>query len=442
MKTLFKFFLLIGLSINALYSDAQSERIDTILIKERYAGQGNFPSITPSSSFRLDDDAKNKYIGIPQGMDTFKLSFKPFDIQQYFYDRFKKGLISEADLMKKLSNLSDTLSLSKTSIKHRVGIFTGLKGKEKIVIVDTNNNYDFSDDKVFQFDTAYYANKKPFSILDSLPMVDMKYEISSGVNVQTRTSNFKIAAYCNNFSYQNDIDRKLDVFYIDNDYNLGKLNIDEKYYGFELDKRRNILVLPLDSIKSKYLKKENFIYEINEKFVLKGTIFSIFKISRLSDTLFLKNWGKGNFVEGNKLGMLSRNFCKQSINDSLVCLEKLRGKYVLIDFWGTWCQPCIASIPDLKKMRDAFSTNDLEIISLAADNNLEKVKAFVKQRSMNWIHLQQALNSKELDDLTILFNVNTFPTTILIDKNGLIIERGSGVDFVESMYHKLKVVLK
>ncbi len=442
MKTLLNFFFLISLLINAFYSNAQSEKIDTLLIKERYIGQGNFPSIASSSSFKPDDEAKNKYIGIPQGMDTFQLSFKPFDTQQYHYDRFKKGLISEDDLMKRLVSPTDTLALSKTIIKHRVGIFTGLKGKDKLVIVDANNNYNFSDDKILQFDTAYYANKNSYKILDSLPMVEMKYEMFTGVNVQTGTNNFKIAAYDSHFSYQNDMDRKLDVFYLNNDYNLGKLNINDKYFGFEIDTRKNTLVLPLDSMKSKYLKKDNFTYQINEKFTANGSIFSVFKISRLRDTLFLKNWGKGDVVEGNKLGMLSRPFCKKSIEDSLVCLEKLRGKYVLIDFWGTWCKPCIASIPDVKKIRDAFSTNDLEIISLAADNDLEKVKAFVKQRDMNWIHLQQALNSKDLDALTVLFNVNLFPTTILIDRNGLIIEKGSGTEFVESLYGKLKVVLK
>jgi thiol-disulfide isomerase/thioredoxin len=196
-------------------------------------------------------------------------------------------------------------------------------------------------------------------------------------------------------------------------------------------------------MKSRFLNRENQTYTLDEKFIANSNIYSIHKISRLKDTLFLKHWGKGNYVEGHRRGMKAFPFCQQSIENTPICLEQLRGKYVLLDFWGTWCKPCIASIPDLKKMRNGFTNSELEIISVAKDDNLEKVKEYIKRYEMNWAHLQEANNNtSDINVLTTIFKVNVYPTTILIDKNGFIIERGSGSDFVEKLYDKLKVVLK
>lgn len=448
MKTLFKLYLIIGLLIHSTFAFSQSEKIDTILIK-RQVGKGEFNSAIQTSSFRIDDEDRLKYIGMPKGMDTFRLTFKPFDVKQYYYDRFKRGTVTLQDMKKRFNDDIDTLLLSKDFIKHRVGVYSGLKGKNKVIIVDANNNFDFSDDKVLEFDTTVYFKKKLSEVSKKEPSIDLKYEIFYDSKVLPRISTVKILPYSETFSFKDEMDKKL-IVYI-NSFSCYKtvLDINGKSYCAELNFDDNMALqsdemyfLPIDSLKSTNIEKENFIFKTNEKFVENGNIFSIFKISRFADTLFLKNWGKGEYVEGNKLGMRSLPFCKQSIEDLPICSEKLKGKYVLIDFWGTWCGPCIASIPDIKKIRDTFSENDLEIISVAADNNLEKVKMFIKERGMNWTHLQQEKISKNKEDLTSIFNVFAFPTTILIDEKGLIVDRGSGSDFVNELYDKLKKMLK
>ncbi len=448
MKTLFKLYLIIGLLIHSTFAFSQSEKIDTILIN-RHVGKGEFSSVTPTSDFRMDDEGRLKYIGMPKGMDTFRLTFKPFDVKQYYYDRFKSGKITLQDMKKRFNDDIDTLMLSKDFIKYRVGVFSGLKGKNKVIIVDANNNFDFSDDKVIEFDTTVYFKKKLSEVSIKEPSIYLKYEIFYESRVLPRISTVKILPYSETSSFKDEMDKKLAVYINSFSYYKTVLDINGKSYYIELNHNDNnvsqtkeILLLPLDSLNKSTIKRENFTFKTNEKFAANGNIFSIFKISRFADTLFLKNWGKGEYVDGNKLGMRSLPFCKQSIEDLPICSEKLKGKYVLIDFWGTWCGPCIASIPDIKKIRDAFSENDLEIISVAADNNLEKVKMFIKERGMNWTHLQQENNSKNKDDLTSIFNVSAFPTTILIDEKGLIVDRGSGSDFVNELYDKLKKMLK
>jgi thiol-disulfide isomerase/thioredoxin len=436
MKTTLKFYALIPLMLNAFCLLGQTERIDTILINEKHIGQGNLVATTPFSTFRPDDEDKDKYVGMPTQMDSFRLDFLPFDVQQFYYDRLKRGKISYAEILKRTRSGMDTSVLSKDFIKYRVGVFSGIKGNIKTIILDANNNLDFSDDRVLKFDTAYQPKGNLRDFVDSLPTVEVKFEVFNGGKIQTKTKSVKVFPFSKGYSNTS----KLDNYYVQNDYNVGVSN----FYCFEMDKGRNdVFIVTLDSMKSRFLSRENHTYTIDEKFIANSNIYSIHKISRLKDTLFLKHWGKGNYVEGHRKGMKAFPFCQQTIENAPICLEKLRGKYVLLDFGGTWCKPCIASIPDLKKIRDGFTNNELEIISVAKDDNLGKVKEYIQRYEMNWTHLQEANSSSgDTNAMTTIFKVNVYPTTILIDKNGYIIERGSGTEFVEKLYDKLKVVLK
>ena len=171
MKSLFQLCLIILFNTTTLF--AQEFRVDTILIK-RHIGNGNYQATTHTGTFRLDDVGSSLYKGMPIGNDTSQLSFIPFDIEQYYYDRLKRGIISYAEVLKRFNNNIDTNLLSKDFIKHRIGVYCGLKGNVKIVIVDANNNLDFSDDRVYHYDTTYYFNQNEKEALDNAPILDLK----------------------------------------------------------------------------------------------------------------------------------------------------------------------------------------------------------------------------------------------------------------------------
>jgi hypothetical protein len=214
MKTSLKFYTLIALMLNSFCLLGQTERIDTILINEKHIGQGNLFSTTAFSSFMPDDGDKDKYVGMPNQMDSFRLDFLPFDVQQFYYDRLKRGKISYAEIPKRARNGMDTSVLSKDFIKHRVGIFTGIKGNIKTVILDANNNFDFSDDKVLQFDTAYQPKREILDFVDSLPTVEVKYEVFNGGKIQTKTKSVKVFPFSKGY----DTPDKLYNYYVQNDY--------------------------------------------------------------------------------------------------------------------------------------------------------------------------------------------------------------------------------
>jgi len=100
-------------------------------------------------------------------------------------------------------------------------------------------------------------------------------------------------------------------------------------------------------------------------------------------------------------------------------LRSLRGKYVIIDFWGTWCMPCLQGMPAMRELRDKYK-GKLQILGIAKDGNIEAWKNEVVAAKLNWYHI---LNGTGENDFVAKFNVQGYPTKILIDPTGKIIYR-------------------
>ena len=97
-------------------------------------------------------------------------------------------------------------------------------------------------------------------------------------------------------------------------------------------------------------------------------------------------------------------------------------KYTLLDFWGTWCSPCIATIPKLKSLNEDRKQYDLQIVSIAYDDDVEKVKQKLRREAISWTNLFDD-NTKSI--IVEKYRVRAFPTFILIDPDGKIVKRGS-----------------
>ena len=117
------------------------------------------------------------------------------------------------------------------------------------------------------------------------------------------------------------------------------------------------------------------------------------------------------------LGKLAPNFTLKDINGETVSLKDFRGKVVLLDFWATWCEPCIHELPALKAIYEKHKHNsDFALISISSDVDDQAVAEFVEDNKMPWIHI------RETEELGAKFNVIGIPHYTVIDKNGLICE--------------------
>ncbi len=99
-------------------------------------------------------------------------------------------------------------------------------------------------------------------------------------------------------------------------------------------------------------------------------------------------------------------------------LSDFAGRYVLLDFWATWCQPCLKEIPDLRAARARFGSRGLVIIGLNSDKKLEKAQRFVRENSVAW--LQASPQSTE-QVIKHILKVQWYPTLILLGPPGKIL---------------------
>jgi thiol-disulfide isomerase/thioredoxin len=103
-------------------------------------------------------------------------------------------------------------------------------------------------------------------------------------------------------------------------------------------------------------------------------------------------------------------------------LSSLKGQYVLVDFWASWCGPCRAEIPHLKELYTKYHGSGLEILSISIDAHTEAWKKALAQEQMPW---QQVLDSYSgtgnYSDICGAYGVAAIPYTVLLDKDGIVI---------------------
>jgi peroxiredoxin len=114
-----------------------------------------------------------------------------------------------------------------------------------------------------------------------------------------------------------------------------------------------------------------------------------------------------------QVGIEAPVFSVQSVEGDSLKLLDYRGKFVFIDFWGSWCGPCIGELPNLKKLAKTFSSEQLQIIGLAEDDSAR----FVSYLESNPLPYPNALAGKIVLNQ---YGINKFPTTFLIDPRGKI----------------------
>lgn len=102
--------------------------------------------------------------------------------------------------------------------------------------------------------------------------------------------------------------------------------------------------------------------------------------------------------------------------------DSLRGRVVLIDFWATWCAPCLAEMPRLKALRSRHHRRDFEILGISVDATSRP--ALVSWLNRNRIEWPQVHERSGYSGPTVrLFGIESLPRTILIDRDGTVVAR-------------------
>ena len=105
-------------------------------------------------------------------------------------------------------------------------------------------------------------------------------------------------------------------------------------------------------------------------------------------------------------------------------LSSYRGRVVLINFWATWCVPCIDVLPELRELVAELPADRFALLGISVDDQLETVTALREREPMPWTNWHVGIDS----DITQAWAVRGFPTYVLVDDQGVILARGNGID--------------
>ncbi|MBQ7181322.1 MAG: redoxin domain-containing protein [Bacteroidaceae bacterium] len=124
------------------------------------------------------------------------------------------------------------------------------------------------------------------------------------------------------------------------------------------------------------------------------------------------------------------DFTLKDINGKDLTLSSLRGKYVVLDFWGSWCIWCIRGVPKMKEYYEKYA-GKFEILGIDCSDTEEDWKAAVKEHGMPWLHVYNPKDSELLSQ----YGIQGFPTKIILDGEGKIVKTvvGESPDFYDKL---------
>ncbi len=126
--------------------------------------------------------------------------------------------------------------------------------------------------------------------------------------------------------------------------------------------------------------------------------------------------------ESLKPGVAFPNFNEKDLTGAPLSISGLKGKVVLVDFWATWCGPCVAELPNVLAAYAKYHGKGFEIVGISLDQSEDALKNFLKAKAMTWPQYfdGQGWESK----LGKQYGVTSIPATYLLDRDGNIVAKG------------------
>lgn len=127
------------------------------------------------------------------------------------------------------------------------------------------------------------------------------------------------------------------------------------------------------------------------------------------------------YKRGLIVGKKVADFTQVDKDGKTVKLSDYRGKYLLLDFWASWCHPCRGENPNVLKAYNQFHPKGLEIVAVSLDTKKESWLKAIAEDKLPWTQISDLKQRNEVADQ---FGVNSIPDNFLIDPNGVVIARG------------------
>jgi thiol-disulfide isomerase/thioredoxin len=127
------------------------------------------------------------------------------------------------------------------------------------------------------------------------------------------------------------------------------------------------------------------------------------------------------------------NLTGKTMEGKEVSLKDYRGKVVLVDFWATWCGPCIAELPNVKKLYKQYHDKGFEVVAISVDANKDALVKFLEKEKLPWVCIHDVPGDESLSNH---FGVMFIPLPILVDREGRVVSMNARGPELERLLDK------
>lgn len=393
-------------------------------------------------------------IGVPDTLIDANLYYDNLQIRQLVFYGFKAGLM-DTSYYESWTENAGFLEEDYTDqfVDQQVHFVYGLDADSNhVLIFDTNNNENLGDER------AHVLPKKmpdlPWFMMDThLVSVPVTYDLFDGERIVTATTKITVHPYM-----KSPIPGMRPRLWRGGfAHTTGTLQYKEKTYGWWAANpgdvgaytalQARVWVEPIDGTnvpaytgRQEALLQENLAdtsadkpnypagvypklkepFEVGDLISLGEDVFELSSISPAGDQIVL-NRAEAKLV-GLRTGLTAPDFEGQALDSTTVRLSDYRGRYVLIDFWGTWCGPCLGEVPHLKAAYESYDRDQFDILAVAYDDP-EALRVFIEKENLTWTQIIQQEEDSTMRDILDVYRITGYPTTFLVDPEGVIVAR-------------------